>query len=209
MVKIKKKNYIRNVFILSFIILFIIIVFHKNKFNSFEDILFLKLLGKDNKIHQEEFKYNYNKKENTAFEFNVNYKKTNFKSVDLLETANKTTKVQEKIAPGTSGNFSIILKTNKDSNYKIEFESYNKKPKNLKFKAFCDGKVISEEKNTLEELETDLEGVLQKHQKKIIIINWYWDYENNQFENTDIEDTEDSKKIKQYKFGICAKGEEI
>ncbi len=39
----------------------------------------------------------------------------------------KKANVYEKIAPGTSGNFSIILKSNKKSEYKVEFESYSKK----------------------------------------------------------------------------------
>ena len=117
--------------------------------------------------------------------------------------------VYEKIAPGTSGNFSIILKSNKKSEYKVEFESYSKKPVNLKFKAFCDGKVISEEKDSLENLATDLKGILQKNETKIIIVNWYWDYENNQSENSDKQDTEDSKTISQYRFGIYAYGNEI
>ncbi len=61
----------------------------------------------------------------------------------------------------------------------------------------------------MENLATDLKGILQKNETKIIIVNWYWDYENNQSENSDKQDTEDSKTISQYRFGIYAYGNEI
>jgi hypothetical protein len=115
--------------------------------------------------------------------------------------------VYEKIAPGTQGNFSIILSGNKTSKYSIEFRSLNEKPKNLKFSAFSDGNVVSAEKNSLEELAKDLVGKIEKNQTKIIIINWYWDYENT--ENENIQDTEDCRKINQYQFDIYTQGEEI
>lgn len=211
MIKIKKKKYIINIFILIIIALIFIFFVQNKKNKSYDDILFLKLLGNSNIIQNSESQNNSDEKKDISFEFNVSYKNTKLKNVKLLETVNESEKanVYEKIAPGTSGNFSIILKSNKKSEYKVEFESYSKKPVNLKFKAFCDGKVISEEKDSLENLATDLKGILQKNETKIIIVNWYWDYENNQSENSDKQDTEDSKTISQYRFGIYAYGNEI
>ena len=38
----------------------------------------------------------------------------NFKSIDLAETIDKDTLVYEKIAPGTSGSFNILLDSNQE-----------------------------------------------------------------------------------------------
>ena len=50
-------------------------------------------------------------------------------------------------------------------------------------------------------------------QKKLLSLKlqipiMYWDFENNKT-NSDIQDTEDSKKIKRYQFNLYALGEEI
>ena len=188
MIKIKKKKILKTFFILIFILLtsFFIKIKSKNV-KSFDDILFLKLFGND--IISQNLK-SENKNQN-KFEFDVKFKNTKLKNVDLLDTINQEKNVNEKIAPGTNGNFSIILKSNKNANYKIQFESYNQKPVNLRFKAFCDGEIISTEKNSLEELSENLDGNIKKNEIKIIIVNWFWDYENDGNKNADIQDTED------------------
>ncbi len=185
------------------IILIILILKSFNPKNQFDDIFFIKFLSNITNTKIDEIP----QKTNNQFIFNIKYKNTKLNAVNLLDTTDRETLVYEKIAPGTQGNFSIILSSNQQSNFKITFKSLNEKPKNLKFSAFSDGKVISSEKNSLEELSKDLVGQVEKNQIKIIIINWYWNYENSESDN--IQDTEDSKRINQYQFEIYAQGEEL
>lgn len=58
------------------------------------------------------------------------------------------------------------------------------------------------------ELSEKLDGNIAKKEKIKINIQWYWNFENNKA-NSDIQDTEDSKKIKRYQFNLYALGEEI
>ena len=59
---------------------------------------------------------------------------------------------------------------------------------------------------SIKELQKILE--FAKKEKIKINIQWYWNFENNKA-NSDIQDTEDSKKIKRYQFNLYALGEEI
>ena len=175
---LKDKIKILKLSIILLISITIIIILNSNiKLFQSDDYIFLKIFQKINN----ENKIDYNKKESEE-----NYKK---------------------IAPGTSGNFNILLETNKDSKYKIYFQSVNEKPQNLYFKAIKDGKEIAKTQ-TLEELSEKLDGNIAKKEKIKINIQWYWNFENNKA-NSDIQDTEDSKKIKRYQFNLYALGEEI
>lgn len=132
-----------------------------------------------------------------------------FKSIDLANTIDRETLVYEKIAPGTSGNFNILLDSNQNLNYKIEFNSINEKPKNLNFRALKNEQIIGEA-NTLEKLSEKLTGYIKKNEKINITINWYWDFENQKNQqNTDIQDTKDSENIKRYQFNVCVLGEDV
>ena len=181
------------IIILVLIVLIFVIYFIKNisKIKQFDDSNNF-ISSSNSKVEKNEYK------------FKIDYKNTKLKSVNLLNTNNEKTLVNEKIAPGTKGNFKIILNSNQDLIYKINFESINNKPKNLKFKASKD-KVQISEGNTLEELSKNLIGQIYKNQEIEIVVDWYWDYESKQ--NEDIQDTEDSKNIREYKFKIYAKGE--
>lgn len=131
-----------------------------------------------------------------------------FKSIDLSETIDKETLVYEKIAPGTSGSFNILLDSNQNLKYKIEFNSINEKPHNLNFRALRNEEILGEA-NTLEELSEKLTGYINQNEKINITINWYWNYESEENqEDTDIQDTKDSENIKRYQFNVCALGEE-
>lgn len=183
----------------------IIIILNSNiKLFQSDDYIFLKIFQKINN----ENKIDYNKKESKEnYIFKVDLKNIDIKQIDLMKTVDKNTCLNKKIAPGTSGNFNILLETNKDSKYKIYFQSVNEKPQNLYFKAIKDGKEIAKTQ-TLEELSEKLDGNIAKKEKIKINIQWYWNFENNKA-NSDIQDTEDSKKIKRYQFNLYALGEEI
>lgn len=100
---------------------------------------------------------------------------------------------------GTEGTFEILLQSNKKINYKIQFKSTNEKPQNLKFQ------IVGKDRKyfKLEEMEEELKGNL--YGNKRIIINWKWDYEEN--ETKDLQDTKDGETISKYNFTVCAIGE--
>lgn len=209
--KVKSKKILRLIFILILIIIFINIFFLKklSKTQKIDDILFLKLFSNGilNK-HSNEENNEYNnqlQQDANKYEFRVSYKNMDFKTIDLLKTINRETLVYDKIAPGTSGSFDILLNSNQSLKYKIEFYSINEKPQNLKFRAFKDNKIIGEA-STLEGLSEKLNGNINKNQEIKITINWYWDYENNK-EDSDVQDTKDAENIRTYEFRISTRGE--
>ena len=200
----KNKIKILKLFIIVILVIIVIIVFN-SKINLFQsdDYIFLKIFQKT--TNQPQDTYNTKKEENYVFK--VSFKSIDIKQIDLIKTVNKNTYVNEKIAPGTSGSFNILLEANKNSKYKINFISVNEKPQNLHFKALKDEEEIVKA-DTLEKLSEKLEGNINKKESIKIEIQWYWDFENNKT-NSDIQDTEDSKKIKRYQFNLYALGEEI
>ena len=205
--KSKKKIIFKLILILILIILFIIIFFSKNSMNidKFDDFLFIKIfsngISQTNNIE--------NNKNEKIYNFKISYKNLDFKSLNLVDTIDKNTLIYEKIAPGTSGSFNILLYSNQNLKYRIEFHSINDKPKNLKFMALKNNQIL-EETNTLEELSRRLVGCINKDENINITIKWYWNYEDKKNEEaTDIQDTKDVKKIKKYQFDVYALGEEI
>ena len=200
----KDKIKILKLFIIVILVIIVIVVFN-SKINLFQsdDYIFLKIFQKT--TNQPQDTYNTKKEENYVFK--VCFKSIDIKQIDLIKTVNKNTYVNEKIAPGTSGSFNILLEANKNSKYKINFISVNEKPQNLHFKALKDEEEIVKA-DTLEKLSEKLEGNINKKESIKIEIQWYWDFENNKT-NSDIQDTEDSKKIKRYQFNLYALGEEI
>ena len=129
---LKNKIKILKLLIIIFLISITIIIVNSNikLFQSYAYI-FLKIFQKS--VNQPKDIDKTKKEENYIFK--VNLKNIDIKQIDLMKTADKSTYVNEKIAPGTSGNFNILLETNKNSKYKIYFQSINEKPKNLYFKA--------------------------------------------------------------------------
>lgn len=202
----KKKKIFKILLILILIFLFIKMIFFKNLSNSkiIEDFLFFKVLGDNLKVSEDII--DVKEKE---YRLNVNYKNIDFRNINLAETINRKTLIYEKIAPGTRGSFNIILEANKNSKYKVVFNSINKKPQNLKFKANINNKEIGKA-NTLEELQKYLIGYIRKNEKIDIRVNWYWEFEDNEDnEQNDKQDTKDAQYIKKYQFDINAIGEEI
>ena len=200
----KDKIKILKLFIIVILVIIVIVVFN-SKINLFQsdDYIFLKIFQKT--TNQPQDTYNTKKEENYVFK--VSFKSIDIKQIDLIKTVNRNTYVNEKIAPGTSGSFNILLEANKNSKYKINFISVNEKPQNLHFKALKDEEEIVKA-DTLEKLSEKLEGNINKKESIKIEIQWYWDFENNKT-NSDIQDTEDSKKIRKYQFNLYALGEEI
>ena len=193
----KKKNY-HLLFILIFIIIIILIFIFRNNANiDFQDnFLFFKLLGNNQKISSNSFNQVDLQNENTTpLFFNVSYQNIDFKKIGLKETINIETLANGKVAPGTKGKFEIIIFSNKDCYYQVYFQNEMEKPKNMVFYITKENKV-----KTLEELQKQLKGRVEKDIPKKIIVFWEWKYENGMEENG--QDTNDGKKLENYYFDI-------
>ena len=214
----KRKKLIIIIIIIVFILGLICLFLNSNSYKKLQDdLLFIRFLKNDSKLNIDnrvnndnennlilEFDNNsINSKANMQYIFNIEYKNTKFQDVNLINTIDSKTLVNEKIAPGAKGFFDIIIYSNHNSRYNVYFESLNEKPSNLKF--FIVGTKIYKEK--LEELSSDLSGVIKKGEKKIITIGWEWTYENGV--NGNKQDTDDAKLMNKYMFNILAVGEEI
>ena len=214
----KKRKKLIIIIIIVFILGLICLFLNSNSYKKLQDdLLFIRFLKNDSKLNIDnrvnndnennlilEFDNNsINSKANMQYIFNIEYKNTKFQDVNLINTIDSKTLVNEKIAPGAKGFFDIIIYSNHNSRYNVYFESLNEKPSNLKF--FIVGTKIYKEK--LEELSSDLSGVIKKGEKKIITIGWEWTYENGV--NGNKQDTDDAKLMNKYMFNILAVGEEI
>lgn len=198
----KNKNIKRLIIVIILIFLIFKIVCSNLKFDSIKnnDFLFLKFLASGQKDSID----NLNQK--SIYKFNVDYKDMKLKSINLLDSVDKTTFVYEKIAPGSKGEFEIELNSNQNLKYRIEFKSNNAKPQNLNFKVFNDN-VFLDEANTLEKLSESMKGNINKNQKIIYKIEWYWEFQNShELEKVDIQDTNDAKNINQYNFDVYTYG---
>lgn len=164
---------------------------------SQEDLIFFKLFGIGNSQVQENSKeitsnkiVNIKKEnksdKNNIYKVNVKKGENTYEKIDLLQTIDMKTLVNEKIAPGTKGNFYVYLTSNTDMDYEMEIVGKNKSPKNFKFE-------IGEK-----------QGRIEKNKVKKVEVKWEWPYEIDDEEN--IQDTKDGKNIEEYDFEICTIG---
>lgn len=184
------------VFIFIVVILILLFILSKNiKKKYFDDIIIFKLFSQTNSnnkvIRPDKYIFDFSKEQQIS------------KKINLLETIDLKKVVNKKIEPGTSGEFEIILKSNKELYYKMEFKSLNQKPQNLYFSI----KGEKEQYKTIEELTKALQGSLNEKEYKSIIVVWKWNYQNG--DDADVQDTNDGIKLRQYNFIINAIGNEI
>lgn len=192
----KKKKKIIGILVL-FICIILICMFYSMRYIFLqEDLIFFQMF---HSIIKSE-KNSNNQKESKEIEFLVEYNHTKFKSLNLMETIHNKTLIYEKIAPGTSGNFNIVLKSKQNMQYMIQFESKNQKPSNLQFSITEKGK----KQDSLEELNEMLKGTILENQEKVMNIYWEWKYEGNREDNA--QDTMEAKKIREYHFLIYVQG---
>ena len=203
----RKKRYIIIIMILVCIIFYMI---NSMKYDFLqEDVIFFRFLNSKSQSRgisntKKEIVEEIKKEETTVntktIFFHVQYKNTKMKAINLTDTVDNETLVYEKIAPGTSGGFEILLNANQNMSYKIEFESKNEKPNNLQFYTKEGGKRYS----TLEELGENLTGEILENEEEIVPIYWEWKYETNQEQNK--QDTLEAKKMREYHFLIYVQG---
>ena len=148
-----------------------------------------------------------------TWSFKVNGQKEQVQTINLASTCNDETLVDNKIAPGTSGSFNIIVDgTDSDVgiNYNIAFEDEANKPANLKF--------IYEdvEYNSIQELENDLSGTINANDEdktRTLNVGWEWKYETGSNEteiaSNDLVDTQNAEAIQNYTFNVSVTGTQV
>lgn len=180
----QKSNNKKMIVIITVVLIILISIYlfiQKNNFAIQEDLIFFKLIN-SRKENQEKV----NKKDN-EYELKVIQGNTNFHIINLKQTIDYKTLVNEKIAPGTKGYFNVILTSNETLQYELFIKNKNKAPKNLEF--------YIQEKT----------GTIKKNEIKTIQVIWKWKYEIS--EEKDIEDTKDGENLEKYNFVIGVIGE--
>lgn len=148
-----------------------------------------------------------------SWKFKVNENEEKMQTISLKSTMNNSTLVNNKIAPGTDGNFQIKLDatgTEVGINYVIKFENETQKPTNLKF--VYNGNTY----DSLEQLQKDLIGTINTNDEekvKDITIGWNWKYETGsnaqEILKSDMIDTKEAKEIRDYNFDIIVSGIQV
>ena len=148
-----------------------------------------------------------------TWDFKVNGQSEQVEEIKLASTYDNQTLVDNKIAPGTSGSFNIIVDASGSEvgiNYNIDFTEEENKPQNLKF--------IYEDReyNSIEDLENNLSGVINaddEEKTKTLNIQWKWDYETGKTEEeisqNDIVYTKDSQNVENYTFKVAVTGTQV
>ena len=145
--------------------------------------------------------------------FKVNGKEDMVQNVNLLSTYNNETLINNKVAPGTSGSFNIVVDATGSEvgvEYVVQFLNESEKPQNLVF-------IYQDEKyTTIQDLEKDLSGTINANDEdktRTITINWEWQYETGENENeinqNDQIDTNNAKQLENYTFDIHVKGVQV
>ena len=145
--------------------------------------------------------------------FKVNGQEDSVQNVNLLSTYNNETLVNNKVAPGTSGSFNIVIDATGSEvgvDYDVTFLNESEKPQNLVF-MYDDTKY-----STIQDLEQDLSGTINandENKTRTITIDWEWQYETGDNENeiaqNDEIDTQNAKQIENYNFDIRVTGTQV
>ena len=145
--------------------------------------------------------------------FKVNGKEDVVQNVNLLSTYHNETLVNNKVAPGTSGSFNIVVDATGSEvgiDYTIQFLNESEKPQNLVFT------YDNQEYTTIQELEKDLSGTINandKNKERTITIDWEWQYETganeNEINQNDKIDTDNAKQLDNYTFDIYVTGTQV
>ena len=148
-----------------------------------------------------------------TWDFKVNGQKEEVQTISLGSTYDSSTLVNGKIAPGTEGNFQIIVDaTGSDVgiDYNIKFLNETSKPSNLKFY------YQDEEYDSILKLGDVLSGTInadEENKSKTFDIKWKWDYQTgtNEMEITanDGVDTYDAERFTNYEFDVIVSGTQV
>lgn len=145
--------------------------------------------------------------------FKVNGKEDVVQNVNLLSTYNNETLINNKVAPGTSGNFNIVVDATGSEvgvDYTVQFLNESEKPQNLIF-IYDD-----QQYTTIQDLQKDLSGTINandENKTRTITVYWEWQYQTGEDENeinqNDIIDTNNAKQLENYTFDIYVTGTQV
>lgn len=144
--------------------------------------------------------------------FKVNQQTEEFATIKLADTYDKTTLLNGKIAPGTSGSFDLIIDATDSEvgvKYDVDFTDETNKPTNMIFKS--GNKTVS----TIEELEsvlTDTINADDANKVRTLTINWEWPYETgttNTISSNDKIDTDEGLQALDYSFKVIVTGTQV
>lgn len=148
-----------------------------------------------------------------SWNFKVNENEEKLQTIALKSTINNSTLVNNKIAPGTEGEFQIKLDATGSEvgiSYIIKFENESQKPQNLKF--IYNGNTY----NSLTELQKELVGTINANNEckiKTLTIGWNWKYETGNSEKeiskNDLIDTQNAKQMSNYSFDVIVSGTQV
>ena len=148
-----------------------------------------------------------------SWSFKVNENEEKLQTISLKSTINNETLINNKIAPGTEGDFQIKLDATGSEvgiNYVIKFENETEKPTNLKFT--YNGKIYK----SLADLQQDLTGVINANESdktKTLTIGWNWKYETGstaqEIAANDLIDTQEAKQMNNYTFDVIVSGTQV
>lgn len=145
--------------------------------------------------------------------FLVNGQESSMNTIDLSSTCNNGTLINNKIAPGTEGNFNIEIDATGSEvgiQYQVTFDEKSQKPNNLFF--IYNRSTYA----NFSDYAYALKGVINAdaENKKISIpIKWIWEYETGNSpelrEPEDAEDTQDGKTLQNYAFDVIVTGTQV
>lgn len=148
-----------------------------------------------------------------TWNFKVNGQNEQVEQINLVSTCDNETLVNNKIAPGTSGSFNIIVDATGSEvgiNYDISFTEENDKPQNLKFE------YNGEKYDSIKELQDGLSGTINANDEnkvKTLNIKWEWNFETGdnaeEIKNNDLIDTKDAQTIQNYTFNVIVTGTQV
>lgn len=182
----------------------------KSVFDRFYDYIDLAIIQLD--IDEDKARIEVEEKPKIYYDFDGMFKNISSDEINLADSISAKSLVRNKIAPGVQGSFSIIISTKKstvDMKYAIQFQDVtDEKPSNMVFKIQGSDTAYF----TLQDLEKELSGIINKKSEKEITIDWKWGYEVGDDETTMIQndktDTNDGKNLQSYRFKIIVTGEE-
>lgn len=124
-------------------------------------------------------------------------KNGNIEEISLIDTADEVSLVYGKIAPGTKGNFDIVIDATGSEvgvNYEVKVSSETNLPTNMKYYITKKDGTKSNEYNSLEDLaKAELNGniPINEDQIRTVTVNWMWPYESNDISKIDEYDLAD------------------
>lgn len=145
--------------------------------------------------------------------FSVNDGTESIKTINLTETYDKSTLIDGKIAPGTSGSFDLVIDATGAEvgiEYKVDFKNETNKPTNLKFT------YENETFSSLDDYEEYFTGTINAsdtNRTRTLTVMWEWPYETGSETNTvsqnDTVDTNDGLNDLDYTFDVVVTGKQV